>query len=398
MADLPPSYRVDDAGGPADDRDPPLDARQAPILDACETYDLARLRDLAVAPGGLLSDDLRRQAWPILLGVNPADPAGEFPGGGSDLWRDLPTHRDEGQVKLDVERSFVYYPNGQGTHTTQADLDGKKAELSDLITEVLRRQPYLCYFQGYHDICQVFLLVLPPPARAAAVARLSALRIRDFMLPNLAPAIAQLRLIPDILGAADAALCTHLSRTEPYFALSDTLTMFAHNVQRYRDIARLFDALLARTQVFALYVVAAIILRRRDELFATDEPDMLHFALSKLPADLDLDAVIADAAALFARHPPERLPSWRAISPASVLKTTRDVDACPRQTLADGARYFDKQLAELRWAERRQKLLQTAWSNRAFIFAVLVGVGAVYFRKAPFWAGALNWVLKFTKS
>ena len=27
-------------------------------------------------------------------------------------WKSLPTHRDEDQVRLDVERSFIYYPNG----------------------------------------------------------------------------------------------------------------------------------------------------------------------------------------------------------------------------------------------------------------------------------------------
>lgn len=28
-----------------------------------------------------------------------------------DDWNSLPRHRDEDQVQLDVDRSFVYYPN-----------------------------------------------------------------------------------------------------------------------------------------------------------------------------------------------------------------------------------------------------------------------------------------------
>lgn len=28
-------------------------------------------------------------------------------------WKELPQHRDEDQVQLDVNRSFVYYPNGK---------------------------------------------------------------------------------------------------------------------------------------------------------------------------------------------------------------------------------------------------------------------------------------------
>jgi hypothetical protein len=34
-------------------------------------------------------------------------------GGDATPWRELPPHRDEEQVKLDVDRSFVYYPNGK---------------------------------------------------------------------------------------------------------------------------------------------------------------------------------------------------------------------------------------------------------------------------------------------
>lgn len=40
----------------------------------------------------------------------------------------------------------------------------------------------LHYFQGYHDIVQVLLLVLGTDAAVPAVSRLSLLRIRDFML------------------------------------------------------------------------------------------------------------------------------------------------------------------------------------------------------------------------
>jgi len=77
------------------------------------------------------------------------------------------------------------------TDQSSQEIDRRKAELSDLILAVLRRYPYLHYFQGYHDICQVFLLVLEPQTRAVAVARLSVLRIRDYMLPTLAPSLAQ---------------------------------------------------------------------------------------------------------------------------------------------------------------------------------------------------------------
>jgi hypothetical protein len=218
------------------------------------------------------------------------------------------------------------------------------------------------------------------------------------MLPTLAPAIVQLRLIPDLLHAVDPELCQHLSQNEPYFALSDTLTMFAHNVQRYSDIARLFDALIAREQVFSLYIFTQIVLRRRDELLEQDEPDMLHFVLSKLPPDLDLEAVIADAALLFEKHPPESLRSWRGISSASVLKTTRDVKALTNQSLQDGQVFFERQVRELQWADKRQKMLKVAWTNRVLLFTILVGVSAIYLRKTPVLTGLMGWTAKLGRA
>lgn len=35
-------------------------------------------------------------------------------------WKELPRHRDEDQVQLDVNRSFIYYPNRMCTRTKLA--------------------------------------------------------------------------------------------------------------------------------------------------------------------------------------------------------------------------------------------------------------------------------------
>lgn len=138
-------------------------------------------------------------------------------------------------------------------------IDARKQELSNVITETLRRHPLLCYFQGYHDIVQVLLLVLGAEAAPAAAARLSLLRIRDFMLPTMTGALSHLQLLPAILKAADAELFDHLSQTAPfYFALPATLTLYAHEIQEYGDIARLFDYLLTNEAVVSIYLYATV--------------------------------------------------------------------------------------------------------------------------------------------
>lgn len=263
------------------------------------------------------------------------------------------------------------------------ELSSKKNELSRVIKKVLRNYPVLYYFQGYHDIVQVLLLVLGEDQSPSAVARLSLLRIRDYMLPSLSPAVKHLQLIPSIINAADKALYQRLSGIRPFFALSATLTLYAHDIQEYSDIARLFDFLLACEPVVSIYLFVAIVLSRRKELLEIpeDEPEMLHFTLSKLPQPLDLEDLISRATRLFREHPPESLPSraWNKISRYSVLKTTRDISNT--QSTSAALDLFYQQTKQLRSEERREQFVGFLWSRRRTIgsVAVAVFIGAVSF-------------------
>ena len=209
------------------------------------------------------------------------------------------------------------------------------------------------------------------------------------MLPKIDPAVAQLQLIPDLLHAADPALWRHLSQTQPFFALSGTLTMYAHDVTSLGEIARLFDVLLAREPAFSVYMFVAIVRGRRDELFDTpaDEPEMLHSILSKLPKDLDLEALITSAVRLAEAHPPESLRSWRrGISAHSVLKTAPTLTDCVTQTMEDGERFFRGQVRDLELAARRKEIQAMLWRHRGPIrtvgLAIAVGIVAMVLRRS----------------
>lgn len=139
-----------------------------------------------------------------------------------------------------------------------------------MIVDVLRRHPMLHYFQGYHDIVQVLLLVLGIDAAGPAVARLSLLRIRDFLLPTMSGTEAHLQLLPSILYVADRALYNHLSQTQPFFALAATLTLYAHDIEEYGDIARLFDFLLASEAAIPVYLFVTVSTESRMALHAAD--------------------------------------------------------------------------------------------------------------------------------
>ena len=244
----------------------------------------------------------------------------------------------------------------------------------------------LCYFQGFHDIAQVFLLVLGKQDAPLALSHLALLKIRDFMLSSLSPSLAQLQLLPAILLVEDAELYEHLPLTQPYFALAATLTLYAHEIEGYGDIARLFDFLLAQEAVVSLYLFAQIILSRRAELLdiPVDDQDMLQFTLSKLPKPLNLENLISKAVASFASHPPERLPvqAWSKVSPLSVLKTSRGKNAA--RTLREGQNLFAAQASQLKQYERARQALQFLWKYRrpagSIGLAILVGIISIALR------------------
>ena len=194
---------------------------------------------------------------------------------------------------------------------------------------------------------QVFLLVLGPEDASAAVARLSLLRIRDFMLSSLDPALAQLELLRPILRAADPVLYDHLPKSQPSFALAGTITMFAHNIQDYKDITRLFDFFLARHAVMPIYLFAAVVLSKREELleFDKEDEDILYVMLGKLPEPFDVEFHIARTVELYERLPPASLNSWEwwRISSSSVLKSSATNASLRHLTLEDGETFFLQQ-------------------------------------------------------
>ncbi|KAF2639724.1 hypothetical protein P280DRAFT_46455 [Massarina eburnea CBS 473.64] len=357
--------------------------KAALITTACQARDLDTLAALATSPLGLVSDSVRRTAWPLLLGCRDAEEEKQAP------WTELPRHGDEDQVALDVNRAFVHYPKNE----TEKQLERRKEELSDVIIHVLRKHPALCYFQGYHDIVQVLLLVLGAQDAPAAAARLSLLRIRDFMLSNMDPAMAQIELLRPVLAIADPALYAHLPKNMPAtFALAGTITLFSHNLKEYEDIARLFDFFLATDTVMPIYFFAAIVLSRREEVLDIDEEDedVMCVILGRLPDQFDIEFHIARAMELYERLPPQAMGSWEwwRISSSSVLKTSWTPARLRRTTLEEGERLFQEHEKDIRRrkalaqaADRARLLQRRLWLYRrhgAVGLAIAVGVYALW--------------------
>lgn len=136
--------------------------------------------------------------------------------------------------------------------------------------------------------------------------------------------------------------------------------MYAHDIQSYESIARIFDFLMASEAVMSVYMYASIILVQKpvllDALNDDNDPAVLYAILSHLPQDLDLEVLVTNTRDLYAAHPPRALgPLWTQVSGYSVLKTTRSVPGLRTQTLGDGETWMELHAQEIQRLEVRRE-------------------------------------------
>ncbi|KAG6899322.1 hypothetical protein C0993_011224 [Termitomyces sp. T159_Od127] len=252
--------------------DEPGDEKTDPI-------DWEDLRKRSLLPGGF--GPSRAQIWPSILGVC------------SRSEKEVVTdeHCDESQIRLDTDRSFVLYP----VDTSINDKEQMQENLNQLLVSVFRRHPKLNYFQGYHDIVSVLYLTLPEEMQLACAEKISLHRVRDSMGPTLEPVLGLLRVTKNLLRLADPEYARRLecSSQLPFYALSNLLTLFSHDIPTLPLIQHVFDYILCRPPIIIVYLVTATIISRKGVLQQLENKDededlgMAHSILSTLPSITD---------------------------------------------------------------------------------------------------------------
>lgn len=230
----------------------------------------------------------------------------------------LASHRDERQVELDIQRSFAGFSTGP---LSLSKVKGaRRRQLQDLVVGVLRRHPKLHYYQGYHDVMSVLLLVLCPDdphpsdiwnsgAEFSAVLksaeRLSVFYLRDFMAPKIEPCLGWLKVIRNCIRRVDSDYAHNIverAGSLPFFALSWLITLMSHELDIEGDLVqRVFDAVLTEGPQAIAWILAALVSMGSKDLCAASpghgeegdnkegdagDADMLHHSLSKLPKTL----------------------------------------------------------------------------------------------------------------
>jgi hypothetical protein len=103
-------------------------------------------------------------------------------------------------------------------------------------------------------------------------------------------------------------LAEYRSETLPFFPLSWVITWCAHDLQDFEKIARLYDFLICFNPLMSVYLAAAVVMSRRDELLEVEcDNAMVHTFLTKFPKNVDLELIISHAHLLYTTYPPESL-------------------------------------------------------------------------------------------
>ncbi|CAO3648298.1 unnamed protein product [Cunninghamella blakesleeana] len=275
------------------------------ILTAIKEKDIDELRRLG-KDYGFIHNNLRKKVWPLLLHCTLTNKKNKITTYKSRK------HKDEEQVFLDIKRSFNTFPK---------DLDERRKkvlqlELNQVIVQVLRSFPKLHYYQGFHDICTVFLLLFGQSNAIQLISHVALFYLRDAMLDSLEPILKEIELLNTLYRLKNEKLYDHFQSMGvlPYYCLSWMITWFSHDLSDLEDIYRIFDLVLSTHPMMPLYITASLVLLKyKPEDLGDDDddldPSLLHHHLCKLPyqPDLEWEPILQYAIELYTTYSPLEL-------------------------------------------------------------------------------------------
>ena len=284
------------------------------------TADQSKLRSLCQTQGGLLDNQIRSKVWPKLMNnhrdtINIHAPPFDTTSGlevvtqsGFDrIFQDYSNHRDYKIVKMDVRRSGSRMPKKMAEHDTLK----WQGHTIQLIMNVLHNGTHLHYYQGYHDIALTILLCFGYcPIATTFLWFVSQNFLIDFMYKDMSKTSNILKFLNGIVSQANPKIGGFLLRSGvgEIFCLPWLITWFSHSLNELGVLLRFFDLFIVSHPFMPLYVTAAIVLERSNELVTVEcEMAQVHQFLSQIPKETQFELIIQSALILFNSHPPYKL-------------------------------------------------------------------------------------------
>jgi hypothetical protein len=174
-------------------------------------------------------------------------------------------YRDKRQIMKDVNRAFVHFPKGLKAKEKTI----KQVELSRVILYSLKDHSYLHYYQGYHDICSLLLLVLGEDIATSCAETLALYWLREYMKETLEPTLEVMSFLYPILKYADPKIykLVYNNMVPPYFSISWVITWCIHDLRDTSEMERLFDFFISNNPIMPIYFAAAVILTQKEKLY-----------------------------------------------------------------------------------------------------------------------------------
>ncbi|KAG7859802.1 hypothetical protein KL919_002507 [Ogataea angusta] len=231
------------------------------LQKALESQDTEPLRHLVTTRSGAVNRDQRTSVWPKLLELDCWNPPHPVP---------YLKHKDHEQITKDIERSFVFYPK-----TNPNEMLRLRQRLDNLINSTLCAYPGLNYYQGYHDVASIAVLIFDDLTAYKFMTKLTLMYLRDHMLPDIESTVRELKLIPELLSLVDPKLHALIGSIEPVYALSSMISLFAHDIADFDGLCLVWDFILAQNSaVSAYYIYVAVLVFYKDDLL-NDLDDLL---------------------------------------------------------------------------------------------------------------------------
>ncbi|CAG9318721.1 TBC1D20 [Blepharisma stoltei] len=323
------------------------------IEKAWKERDLLKLKELCVAPNGLISNDYRKQIWPLLLEI---DNISDFMAN----WKDIDLSNSYSDIiQRDIDRSLYNFDICESYN--EEIRKNLRIELSNIVNGVIKHNPDLHYFQGFHSICSTFLLIGGEDLGFKMSSQCALLHIKDSMRKSFEDSVyPEMMLIYKLLRIQNSKLAKKLESVytfdtdlnSPMFSLSWILTWLSHNIVNFNTLCRVFDFMLGTHPLAPVYITSAIILTQKKEILSFESMPDVHQHFSDLVDKLDMEAICADAFNMMLRVPPENL-----------------VRASERKFPEDSALKGEVKVA--RRYQKKQRAIQIMMST-IFVFLVII--------------------------
>ncbi|XP_027203343.2 TBC1 domain family member 20 [Dermatophagoides pteronyssinus] len=271
--------------------------------------DRLALKTLACSNGGFVTNKLRVKVWCRLAYVDndDDDDNDDISDDQNDIPDNIQRNDNYRQVILDVERSLKRFPPS----VKEVQRIAYQDKLTEIIIRILDHNPDMYYYQGYHDVCLTFLLVMNEHQAFRLINAISRSHLRFYMERTMNTTSNLLEIIYLIIRDEDDELHDHLIRSEvgTIFSLSWVITWFSHVLNDLDDILRLFDLFISTHYLMPIYMTVAILMWKKSDILLVDcDMASMHKFLTAIPIEnssLPIDRLVRDTLELSVRYPPE---------------------------------------------------------------------------------------------